>query len=151
MIKLIKEFLDRVNIESGKAENRFNLWQLDQQLVFKPGEVAVSSISQTSRLRKLTVHVGPSLAGREERAALQGSVESSWWDSEREWRPDGVLIRSCFINGQAESEVRPVQGFQTGERYKEAFWRKLTASTAYSARTFTTLHRRRSSIRSITK
>lgn len=42
VIKLVREFLKRVNIESGKSENRFNLWQLDQQLVFKPGEAAVS-------------------------------------------------------------------------------------------------------------
>jgi RHO1 GDP-GTP exchange protein 1/2 len=40
-INLIKNFLQRVNTESGKSENRFNLWQLDQQLVFKPGEKTV--------------------------------------------------------------------------------------------------------------
>jgi hypothetical protein len=44
VIALVKEFLTKVNIESGKSENRFNLWQLDQQLVFKPGEVAVCLI-----------------------------------------------------------------------------------------------------------
>jgi len=44
VIKIIKDFLQKVNIESGKSENRFNLWQLDQQLVFKPGEMAVSRL-----------------------------------------------------------------------------------------------------------
>ncbi|KAK0548821.1 RHO1 GDP-GTP exchange protein 2 [Tilletia horrida] len=38
VIKLIKEFLAKVNIETGKSENRFNLAQLDQQLAFKQGE-----------------------------------------------------------------------------------------------------------------
>jgi hypothetical protein len=42
VIKLVKNFLERVNLESGKTENRFNLLQLDAQLVFRPGEVAVS-------------------------------------------------------------------------------------------------------------
>ncbi|PWN22962.1 CNH-domain-containing protein [Microstroma glucosiphilum] len=36
--KLIKDFLNKVNVETGKSENRFNLAQLDQQLVFKQGE-----------------------------------------------------------------------------------------------------------------
>ncbi|KAF9454241.1 RhoGEF Rgf2 [Macrolepiota fuliginosa MF-IS2] len=41
VIAMIKEFLASVNTESGKAENRFNLIQLDGQLAFKPGEEAV--------------------------------------------------------------------------------------------------------------
>lgn len=41
-VKIIREFLGRVNVESGKAENRFNLLQLHQQLVFRPGESEVS-------------------------------------------------------------------------------------------------------------
>ncbi|ORY80260.1 CNH-domain-containing protein [Leucosporidium creatinivorum] len=38
VVKLVREFLAKVNVESGKSENRFNLAQLDQQLVFKNGE-----------------------------------------------------------------------------------------------------------------
>ncbi|KAH8832754.1 CNH domain-containing protein [Flagelloscypha sp. PMI_526] len=38
VISLVRSFLSRVNAESGKTENRFNLIQLDQQLLFKPGE-----------------------------------------------------------------------------------------------------------------
>ncbi|KAM0753215.1 RhoGEF Rgf2 [Meredithblackwellia eburnea MCA 4105] len=37
-VKLVREFLAKVNVETGKSENRFNLAQLDQQLVFKNGE-----------------------------------------------------------------------------------------------------------------
>ncbi|KAG6897818.1 hypothetical protein C0992_010622 [Termitomyces sp. T32_za158] len=38
VIAIVREFLRRVNEESGKTENRFNLMQLEQQLVFRPGE-----------------------------------------------------------------------------------------------------------------
>lgn len=41
VITLIREFLNKVNIESGRTENRFNLLQLDTQLSFKPGEAVV--------------------------------------------------------------------------------------------------------------
>ncbi|KAJ7039681.1 Pleckstrin homology domain-containing protein, partial [Mycena alexandri] len=34
----VRAFLSRVNEESGRSENRFNLAQLDSQLLFKPGE-----------------------------------------------------------------------------------------------------------------
>ncbi len=42
VIRLVKEYLTRVNLESGRSENLFNLAQLDQQLVFRPGENIVS-------------------------------------------------------------------------------------------------------------
>jgi hypothetical protein len=42
VIKIIRGFVGRVNIESGRTENWFNLSQLDQQqLVFRPGEAEV--------------------------------------------------------------------------------------------------------------
>ena len=41
VIALVKEFLDKVNIESGKTENRFSLFQLNDQLVFRQGEYVV--------------------------------------------------------------------------------------------------------------
>ena len=37
-VALVREFLHKVNVESGKAENKFNLIQLAQQLSNKPGE-----------------------------------------------------------------------------------------------------------------
>lgn len=43
VIKLVRSFLAKVNVESGKSENMFNLAQLDQQLVFRPGEAIVRS------------------------------------------------------------------------------------------------------------
>jgi len=41
---MVREFLKAVNSESGKTENRFNLLQLDQALVFKPGEQVVCEL-----------------------------------------------------------------------------------------------------------
>ncbi len=41
VVSMVKEFLANVNLESGKTENRFNLAQLDNQLIFKPGEEVV--------------------------------------------------------------------------------------------------------------
>lgn len=41
-VELVRSFLKAVNEETGKAENRFNLLQLDSQLIFRPGEQVVS-------------------------------------------------------------------------------------------------------------
>jgi hypothetical protein len=38
VVALIREFLSEVNRETGRTENRFNLLQLEQQLLFRPGE-----------------------------------------------------------------------------------------------------------------
>lgn len=67
VIKLVREFLGRVNVETGKSENRFNLAQLDQQLVFKNGEAVVRvgspPGSQNSRTdSRKSVSAGPPIA-----------------------------------------------------------------------------------------
>lgn len=43
VVKTVRGFLARVNQKSGEAENRFHLHQLERQLVFRPGEYAVSA------------------------------------------------------------------------------------------------------------
>ncbi|KAI9835345.1 MAG: RHO1 GDP-GTP exchange protein 2 [Thelocarpon superellum] len=48
-IALIKDFLSRVNVESGKAENHFNLMQLNQQLKFPPGQYVDLKLTEESR------------------------------------------------------------------------------------------------------
>lgn len=54
-VSVIREFLAKVNVETGKTENRFNLLQLDQQLVYRPGEqvVRVCSYFKYRMLRSL--------------------------------------------------------------------------------------------------
>jgi hypothetical protein len=41
VVIMVREFLGKVNVETGRTENRFNLLQLDQQLVYRPGEHVV--------------------------------------------------------------------------------------------------------------
>jgi len=48
-ISMIKDFLMKVNIESGKAENHFNLMQLSTELRFRPGEWVDLKLTDTNR------------------------------------------------------------------------------------------------------
>ncbi|KAJ3506927.1 hypothetical protein NMY22_g17094 [Coprinellus aureogranulatus] len=49
VIGIVRDFLAKVNAESGKSENRFNLLQLEQQLVFKPGEEVDLRLAEEGR------------------------------------------------------------------------------------------------------
>ncbi len=84
VIKMIRGLLTKVNIESGKSENIFELAQLEQQLVFRPNETIVRRIKidgadiQDLRLRdknRELVHKSPLKrrgGSREEIADLMG-------------------------------------------------------------------------------
>ncbi|EWC44553.1 hypothetical protein DRE_06725 [Drechslerella stenobrocha 248] len=48
-IEMIRECLSKVNVESGRAENTFNLMQLDQQLQFAPGEKVDLKLTEEGR------------------------------------------------------------------------------------------------------
>lgn len=48
-IKMIKDTLSKVNIESGKAENHFNLMQLNRDLKFRPGEFVDLKLTDENR------------------------------------------------------------------------------------------------------
>jgi hypothetical protein len=67
VIALVREFLCKVNTESGKTENRFNLLQLDQQLVWRPGEQVVSQ--KVYATRGLCTNHFPRTCAYEKRAA----------------------------------------------------------------------------------
>lgn len=63
VVVMVREFLRAVNTESGKTENRFNLLQLDQSLVFRPGEQVVSFRGLIHEF-VLRLHLpGPSIEG----------------------------------------------------------------------------------------
>lgn len=49
VIDIIRGFLAKVNTESGRTENRFNLLQLEQQLTFRPGEEVDLRLSEEGR------------------------------------------------------------------------------------------------------
>ncbi|PLN75613.1 CNH-domain-containing protein [Aspergillus taichungensis] len=48
-IKIIKDFLSRVNTESGRAENHFNLVQLNSALKFGPGDYVDLKLTEENR------------------------------------------------------------------------------------------------------
>ncbi|KAF1999018.1 CNH-domain-containing protein [Amniculicola lignicola CBS 123094] len=48
-IVMIKETLSKVNVESGKAENHFNLMQLNRDLKFRPGEFVDLKLTDENR------------------------------------------------------------------------------------------------------
>jgi hypothetical protein len=48
-IKMIKDTLSKVNVESGKAENHFNLMQLNRDLKFRPGEFVDLKLTDENR------------------------------------------------------------------------------------------------------
>lgn len=96
VIQMIRGLLTKVNIESGKSENIFELAQLEQQLVFRPHETIVSE----HEMAALTS--GSPIARQEPRAGLQGSFEAARRQSRRDSGFDGVLVRPCFPACQAE-------------------------------------------------
>ncbi|KAI9675539.1 MAG: RHO1 GDP-GTP exchange protein 2 [Trizodia sp. TS-e1964] len=70
VISLIRDFLTRVNMESGKSENRFNLMQLNKQLKFRPGEYLDLKLTDESRqllhkapLKKAVTDVSSEITG----------------------------------------------------------------------------------------
>ncbi|PKY06675.1 CNH-domain-containing protein [Aspergillus campestris IBT 28561] len=48
-VKIIKDFLSRVNTESGRAENHFNLVQLNSALKFGPGDYVDLKLTEENR------------------------------------------------------------------------------------------------------
>lgn len=48
-LTMIRDLLSRVNAESGKAENRFNLRRLHEQLKFRPGEKVDLKLTEEGR------------------------------------------------------------------------------------------------------
>jgi RHO1 GDP-GTP exchange protein 1/2 len=60
-IGIIRDFLAKVNAESGKAENHFNLLQLSQQLKWNPGEYTDLKLTEDNReiLTKMSFKKAP--------------------------------------------------------------------------------------------
>ena len=60
-IAIVRDFLSRVNAESGKAENHFNLVQLNMALKFAPGDYVDLKLTEENRvmLTKMNFKKGP--------------------------------------------------------------------------------------------
>jgi hypothetical protein len=50
VVVFVREFLAEVSLQTGRTENRFNLLQLEQQLLFRPGEQVVRTFHGYQRL-----------------------------------------------------------------------------------------------------
>ena len=55
VVTLVRSFLAEVNLPTGRTENRFNLLQLEQQLVFRPGEQVVRVIYIYIYIKRLLI------------------------------------------------------------------------------------------------
>jgi RHO1 GDP-GTP exchange protein 1/2 len=69
-ISMVREFLAKVNVESGRSENKFNLMSLNQQLSTRPGEPSFD-LKLTDEGRQLIFK-----GALARRAALGGNAES---------------------------------------------------------------------------
>ena len=78
VVTLIREFLAEVNRETGRTENKLNLLQLDQQLMFRPGEqvVGTSNIYLVVSVNDSCPPSGSAAQGRGSRNDIQGPSES---------------------------------------------------------------------------
>jgi RhoGEF domain len=92
VVTLVREFLAEVNRETGRSENRFNLLQLEQQLLFRPGEQVVRTSSSDLILLvvDLCTPLGSAVKGRGSRNDLQGPSETSRGLARRQRRIIGL-------------------------------------------------------------
>lgn len=77
VISIIKDFLIRVNVETGRAENRFNLFQLSQSLVFNHGEYVDLKLTDENR----QIVFKGFLKKRQDQKDNQGSVQVYLFDN----------------------------------------------------------------------
>ena len=104
VVTLVREFLAEVNRETGRTENRFNLLQLEQQLLFRPGEQVVRTSNSDFILLAVgsCTPLGSAVKGRGPGNDLQGPPETSRRHARRQRRIIGLPARPCVTYGQAE-------------------------------------------------
>jgi hypothetical protein len=80
VVKMVREFLTKVNTESGKAENRASLQKLNDALFFKPGEDVVCVIRLCSFWKQpQCLLVGFTSTGGRPRDGSQGRPQQTRW------------------------------------------------------------------------
>ena len=94
-VALIKALLSKVNVESGKAENAFNLLQLNNALKWPPNEYVDLKLTEEGR-----------------QIIYKGNLRKSPTDTSE---VHGVPLRSCCSSGQAKDseQTRRDQSIQT--------------------------------------
>jgi hypothetical protein len=92
-IALVKDFLTKVNIESGKAENHFNLMQLSNELKFRPGEWVDLKLTEQNRQLIFKSTLKRNLADS------QGDIQTFLFDHAV------LLVRVKMVNKREELKV----------------------------------------------
>ncbi|CAE6475401.1 unnamed protein product [Rhizoctonia solani] len=100
VVAIVREFLKKVNEESGRTENRFNLLQLDKGLVFRPGEEVDLRLKDEKRQ---LVYKGP-LKRRGGTANENGDVQIFLFDHAL------LIVKSKMVNKHEQLKVfrRPI-------------------------------------------
>ncbi|KAG8747762.1 RHO1 GDP-GTP exchange protein 2, partial [Ceratobasidium sp. 428] len=100
VVKIVREFLGKVNEESGKTENRFNLLQLDKGLVFRQGEEVDLKLKDEQRQ---LVYKGP-LKRRGGAANENGDLQIFLFDHAL------LMVKSKMVNKHEQLKVfrRPI-------------------------------------------
>ncbi|KAG8732433.1 RHO1 GDP-GTP exchange protein 2 [Ceratobasidium sp. 423] len=100
VVKMVREFLAKVNEESGRTENRFNLLQLDKGLVFRPGEEVDLRLKDEQRQ---LVYKGP-LKRRGGAANENGDLQIFLFDHAL------LMVKSKMVNKNEQLKVfkRPI-------------------------------------------
>ncbi len=101
----IPEFPAEVNRETGRTENRPNLLQLEQQLLFRPSEQVVRT-SNTDLKGPFVVYsrmpLGSAVKGRGSPNDIYGPSETAWGLAMGQGRIIGHPARPCVTYGRAE-------------------------------------------------
>lgn len=92
---LIREFLNRVNIESGKAENRLSLMQLNQSIRFRPNEKVDLKLTDKDR----QIIFKGNLKKRTQDKENQGDVQVYLFDNSL------LCLRSKIVNKRRQLTV----------------------------------------------
>lgn len=94
-VEMIRALLVKVNFESGRSEARFNLAQLDQQLIFKPGEAV--DLKLRDELRDL-IFKGP--------LKKRGGTNSDSADLQVYLFDHAILMVKTKAQGKANEQLR---------------------------------------------
>lgn len=92
---LVREFLTKVNVESGKAENRLQLTQLSQSLIFRPGERVDLKLTDENR----QIIFKGSFKKRTQDKDNQGDVQCYLFDNSL------LFVRAKIVNKQEQLKV----------------------------------------------
>jgi len=113
VMTMIRSLLSKVNAESGKAENRFNLRRLHEQLRFRPNERVDLKLTEEGRelvfksqLKKTPTEQADITAFLFDHAVLLVRVKQVGKNEEmKAYRRVRIYLFGCIVGGVEETEV----------------------------------------------